>query len=704
MDGRLSNGGSNRTNEAVTEHANNFIETLPKMPSHYCRKDSNRLYFPEDFFKISYNIDFHVPKKDKCVICVNNKEESGEETEKRKLQCALPADEVDADPPLVIDNDQNMPDPPILEAGEAVPQSRSQGISKRPLVWRKRNLVTAEDSLIFRGETQITEALMSYHPDYDRLFKIRPLEEMLNCQFGKVPLDQRLSIDEQMCATKMSHYIKQYMPNKPHKWGFKLYLICSLQGYAHRFEVYSGGGSKNNILPGEPDLGESRNTVVRGFYEENVATVDDIDVSAVVWKDNKPVNLLSIYVGAEPATTVTRFDKLKKERVAIPCSKVIKEYNAHMGGVDLLDSFIGRYHITMKSRKWTMRLFYHFLDLAVINSWVMFKKVNNIKGNDQLLNLGTFRLELAETLCKLGLPANGAKRGRPSGSTIQRELVMKKFRGPAQAIPLKDVRLDQTCHWAVWLDKQQSDKKNFGVKPGLLFPDQTGRKRENGVTRENWDRYWQQERRGSERDGYDFRINEGSRVLERAAPALVPPIRGNSFSTEARNDYKYQMAISKLGREALQQVSDIVFTPPEANKYNVLKERLLKVYEESPERQFQRLVSEMELGSQKPTQLLRRMKDLARNCQASDETVLRLWMARMPPSVRPVLSACQDQTTDNLATIADKVIESLACSNEMAEVSSSNNSPQVCAMNEMMANMSKLTMEIAALRGRMETA
>ncbi|CAB3224861.1 unnamed protein product [Arctia plantaginis] len=142
------------------------------------------------------------------------------------------SDKVDADPPLVIDNDENMPDPPILEGEEAAPQSRSQGISKRPLVWRNRNLITAEDSLIFRGETQITEALMS-------------------------------------CNTP---------------------------------------------------------------------------------------------------------------------------------------------------------------------------------------------LELAEMLCKLGLPANGAKRGRPSGSTIQRELVMKKFRGPAQAIPLKDVRLDQTCHWAVWLDKQQRCK------------------------------------------------------------------------------------------------------------------------------------------------------------------------------------------------------------------------------------------------------
>lgn len=77
------------------------------------------------------------------------------------------SDEVDADPPLVIDNDENMTDPPILEAEEAAPQSRSQGISKRPLVWRKRNLVTAEDSLIFRGETQITEALMSCNTPYD---------------------------------------------------------------------------------------------------------------------------------------------------------------------------------------------------------------------------------------------------------------------------------------------------------------------------------------------------------------------------------------------------------------------------------------------------------------------------------------------------------------------------------------------------------
>lgn len=79
-------------------------------------------------------------------------------------------DEIDPDPPLVTD-DLDMQDPPILETEDAAPQSTSQGNSRRqinrPLIWRKRNLVTVEDSLIFRGENQIPEALMSCNTPYD---------------------------------------------------------------------------------------------------------------------------------------------------------------------------------------------------------------------------------------------------------------------------------------------------------------------------------------------------------------------------------------------------------------------------------------------------------------------------------------------------------------------------------------------------------
>lgn len=96
-----------------------------------------------------------------------------------------------------------------------------------------------------------------------------------------------------------------------------------------------------------------------------------VDFSATVWKDNKVVTLSSTYIGAEPAGKVTRYDKKLKQKVDITCPKIVQEYNMHMGGVDLMDSFLGRYRVRVKSRKWYLRLFYHLLDLAVINSWIL---------------------------------------------------------------------------------------------------------------------------------------------------------------------------------------------------------------------------------------------------------------------------------------------------------------------------------------------
>ncbi|CAH2088754.1 unnamed protein product [Euphydryas editha] len=66
------------------------------------------------------------------------------------------------------------------------------------------------------------------HPEHDRLFKIRPVIEHLNEKFSSIPMEQRLSVDEQMCATKVAHFLKQYLPNKPHKWNPHLWGKCNV--------------------------------------------------------------------------------------------------------------------------------------------------------------------------------------------------------------------------------------------------------------------------------------------------------------------------------------------------------------------------------------------------------------------------------------------------------------------------------------------
>ena len=45
-----------------------------------------------------------------------------------------------------------------------------------------------------------------------------------------------------------------------------------------------------------------------------------------------------------------------------------------MGGVDLLDQLISYYRISIKTRKWTLKMIAHALDLAVCNAWLEYRK------------------------------------------------------------------------------------------------------------------------------------------------------------------------------------------------------------------------------------------------------------------------------------------------------------------------------------------
>nr|XP_037870021.1 uncharacterized protein LOC110385715 isoform X4 [Bombyx mori] len=61
----------------------------------------------------------------------------------------------------------------------------------------------------------------------------------------------------------------------------------------------------------------------------------------------------------------------------------------------------------------------------------------------------------------------------------------------------------------------------------------------------------------------------------------------------------------------------------------------------------------MELGDQKPSQLLRRMRDLARD-KIPDDTLRVLWQGHLPAPVRTVLAITETKDMEKLAAAADK--------------------------------------------------
>lgn len=93
-------------------------------------------------------------------------------------------------------------------------------------------------------------------------------------------------------------------------------------------------------------------------------------VSVVKWQDNKSVHMASNFVGVGSCDTAKRWDKQLKKHINVNRPEVISLYNNGMGGVDLLDQLISYYRVFIRSRKWALRVIFHFMDFAVCSSWI----------------------------------------------------------------------------------------------------------------------------------------------------------------------------------------------------------------------------------------------------------------------------------------------------------------------------------------------
>jgi len=77
----------------------------------------------------------------------------------------------------------------------------------------------------------------------------------------------------------------------------------------------------------------------------------------------------------------------------IPCPAAVAEYNSIMGGEDRFDQRRERYTVGRRLLKWWHRLLYFLIDLAIVNSFIMWNCNNGVQ-RDQL----SFRLALVRQL------------------------------------------------------------------------------------------------------------------------------------------------------------------------------------------------------------------------------------------------------------------------------------------------------------------
>ncbi|XP_037560832.1 uncharacterized protein LOC119439943 [Dermacentor silvarum] len=118
----------------------------------------------------------------------------------------------------------------------------------------------------------------------------------------------------------------------------------------------------------------------------------------------------------------------------------------------------------------------------------------------------------------------------------------------------------------------------------------------------------------------------------------------------------YYHVVSVLPPDVAGELSDVLSSPTGATPYQHLKTKVLERYMPSECTRLRQLLTQEDLGDQRPSQLLRRMRQLLGECDVPTHSALlrELFLQRLSQPIRLVLAAAGDVTLDRLAELADQ--------------------------------------------------
>jgi len=245
---------------------------------------------------------------------------------------------------------------------------------------------------------------------------VRALAEKLNASFAAhFTPTQHLTIDEAMCAYKGRSSIKQYIPMKPHKWGYKIYCLAS-ESYLLHFEVYAGkeedpsesGATFDTVIRmiqpyqnqqlilftdswftssslmnalrerGIRSCGSVRSNrkglpkidpkVIKSLRQGEWIQRQQSDMTFTVWKDQQTIKLLYNHVSPLAVASLQRWND-GGESISIGCPKAIHDYFYHTRSVDIINQLHYNYLMGRKARRCWPRLAWWLLDMCILNAF-----------------------------------------------------------------------------------------------------------------------------------------------------------------------------------------------------------------------------------------------------------------------------------------------------------------------------------------------
>lgn len=118
---------------------------------------------------------------------------------------------------------------------------------------------------------------------------------------------------------------------------------------------------------------------------------------------------------------------------------------------------------------------------------------------------------------------------------------------------------------------------------------------------------------------------------------------------------KFNSVVGALDASTIEDLQDIILKQPDADKYKTLKEAIIKRTTESPDSKLLKLLTYLELGDNKPSQLWRKMKSMAGD-KILEPALKVMWLALLPAPAQTYLSVFKVDVMEDLLEAADKLV------------------------------------------------
>ena len=116
---------------------------------------------------------------------------------------------------------------------------------------------------------------------------------------------------------------------------------------------------------------------------------------ALKWADKPQVSMLSTVHDVSMMTKTRRTRLVQGGREEVRKPLMIEEYNRFMGGVDKSDQLLSYYGFAHRTVKWWRQAFFHLVDLAVVNAYIMYTEAPH---SGRRFTHEQFRIELSQGL------------------------------------------------------------------------------------------------------------------------------------------------------------------------------------------------------------------------------------------------------------------------------------------------------------------